>query len=56
MTYQSYVLAAYLVFAAVLLWDYLAPRVRIVRVLRAARRLAARRAATATRPVGELHR
>lgn len=45
MTYQSYVVAAYLVFAVVLLWDFVAPRVRISQLLRAARILAARKAA-----------
>jgi len=47
MTYANYVLAAYLVFAAVLLWDFVAPRIRTRRLLRAARLLAARRAAAA---------
>ncbi len=45
MTYQSYVVAAYLVFAVVLLWDFVAPRVRIRQLLRAARLLAARKTA-----------
>ena len=45
MSYQGYVIAAYLVFAAVLLWDFVAPRIRIRQLLRAARLLAARRAA-----------
>ena len=48
MTYASYVLAAYLVFAAVLLWDFVAPRIRTRQILRAARLLAARRAAART--------
>lgn len=47
MTYAGYVLAAYMVFAAVLLWDFIAPRIRTRRLLRAARLLAARRAAAA---------
>lgn len=47
MTYAGYVLAAYLVFTAVLLWDFVAPRIRTRRLLRAARLLAARRAAAA---------
>ena len=47
MTYASYVLAAYLVFAVVLLWDFVAPRIRTRQILRAARLLAARRAAAA---------
>ena len=29
MSYQGYVIAAYLVFAAVLLWDFVAPRIAI---------------------------
>lgn len=45
MSYQGYVISAYLVFAAVLLWDFVAPRIRIRQQLRAARLLAARRAA-----------
>ncbi len=50
MSYQGYVTAAYLVFAAVLLWDFVAPRIRIRQLLRAARLLAARRAAAAASP------
>ena len=45
--YTDYVVAAYLVFAAVLLWDFVAPRIRTRQLLRAARLLAARRAAAA---------
>lgn len=48
MSYQGYVLAAYLVFFAVLLWDFVAPRIRTAQLLRANRLLAARQAATAT--------
>ena len=48
MTYASYVLAAYLVFAVVLLWDFVAPRIRTRQILRAASLLAARRAAAQT--------
>ena len=58
MSYREYVIAAYAVFALVLAWDYLAPRLAIARQLRAARRLAARKAARPTgtdRPT-ELHR
>ncbi len=47
MTYAGYVLAAYLVFAVVMLWDFVAPRIRTRQILRAARLLAARRAAAA---------
>lgn len=57
MSYAGYVTAAYLVFAAMLLWDYVAPRIRVRQLLRGARRLAARRAAAATQdPSGELPR
>ena len=45
MSYREYVIAAYAVLAAMLVWDYAAPRLAIARQLRAARRLAARRAA-----------
>ncbi len=57
MSYAGYVAAAYLVFAAMLLWDYLAPRLRVRQLLRGARRQAARRAAaTSNDPSGELPR
>jgi hypothetical protein len=47
-SYQNYVVAAYCVFAVVLAWDYLAPRVQ----LRAQRRAASLRSARAVaRPV-----
>ena len=36
MSYQGYVIAAYLVFAAVLLWDFVAPRIAIRQQARAA--------------------
>ena len=39
MSYRGYVIAAYAVFAAMLLWDWLAPRLQ----LRAAQRAAASR-------------
>ena len=42
MSYQNYVIAAYAVFALVLLWDFVAPRIEIARQLRAARLRAAR--------------
>ncbi|MGH8031208.1 MAG: heme exporter protein CcmD [Luteimonas sp.] len=58
MTYQNYVIAAYLVFVTVLLWDVVAPRVRTRQLLRATRLLAARRAAQPvnTDTSGELQR
>lgn len=37
MTYVEYVTGAYAVFAVVMLWDFVAPRLRIRRELRAAR-------------------
>ena len=37
MTYAGYVLAAYLVFVVVLLWDFVVPRLQIRRELRAAK-------------------
>jgi heme exporter protein D len=45
MSYASYVIAAYAVFATVLLWDFVAPRIRIAQVMRAVRLLARREAA-----------
>ena len=37
MTYLTYVVAAYAVFAAVLLWDYVSPRLQLRQQLRVAR-------------------
>jgi heme exporter protein D len=42
MSYLPYVVAAYAVFAIVLLWDFLAPRLQLRRELRAARMRLAR--------------
>ena len=42
MSYRPYVIGAFAVFALVLLWDFLAPRLQIRRELRAARLRAAR--------------
>ncbi|HVR81288.1 MAG TPA: heme exporter protein CcmD [Luteimonas sp.] len=42
MSYQNYVVAAYAVFAVVLLWDLVAPRIAIRQQLRAAKLRAAR--------------
>lgn len=55
MNYRDYVFAAYAVFVVVLLWDFVAPRVRIAQLLRARKRLATRRDA-ATQASGELRR
>jgi heme exporter protein D len=41
-SYAGYVVAAYAVFAAVLAWDWLSPRLQLRRELRAARLRAAR--------------
>ena len=57
MSYQNYVIAAYVVFVVGLLWDFLAPRMRTRQLLRATRLLAARKAASVTTdPSGELPR
>lgn len=48
MSYIEYVVAAYAVFAAVLAWDFVAPRIRNAQLLRAVRLVASRRAAAAT--------
>lgn len=53
MNYREYVIAAYVVFAVVLLWDFVVPRLQIRAALRAARL----RVTRATRkPSTELHR
>ncbi|MFN3702023.1 heme exporter protein CcmD [Thermomonas sp.] len=46
MSYREYVIAAYAVFAAMLLWDWLVPTLQIRAALRAATRRLARRKAT----------
>ena len=48
MSYQNYVIAAYTVFAVVLLWDLIAPRLQIRQQLRAAKLRATREAARTT--------
>ncbi len=45
MSYREYVIAAYVVFALMLAWDWLAPKLAIARARRAALQLAKRRAA-----------
>ena len=47
MSYQDYVVAAYCVFAVVLLWDFVVPRVQLHQQLRAARLRATRARAAA---------
>lgn len=56
--YFEYVLACYAVFALMLAWGFIAPRLRIARELRAARRREAKGASPASRQSvqGELHR
>ena len=54
MSYLGYVIAAYVVFGVVLLWDFIAPRIDIARQLRAARLRAARK--NAPRPSEQLSR
>ncbi len=50
MNYREYVIGAYAVFAIVLLWDFIAPRMKISQVLRDVRTRAKREAARATQP------
>lgn len=56
MNYLNYVIAAYLVFAVVMLWDWLAPRLRIRQQLRSAHLLATRKQAAKVNVGGELTR
>ena len=42
MSYQNYVIAAYCVFAVVMVWDFVAPRLQLRQQLRMARMRAAR--------------
>jgi heme exporter protein D len=42
MSYQGYVIAAYMVFVVVLLWDWVAPRIQLRQQLRAAKLRASR--------------
>jgi len=44
MSYMTYVIAAYLVFVVVLLWDWVAPRIQLRQQLRAAKLRASREA------------
>jgi len=44
MSYRDYVIAAYAVFAAIMLWDYLAPKLQLRAALHAVRQRAARSA------------
>ncbi|MBV2209162.1 MAG: heme exporter protein CcmD [Thermomonas sp.] len=49
MSYRDYVIAAYAVFALMLVWDYLIPRLQIRSALRAAKLRLARTASTPPR-------
>ncbi len=55
MSYFGYVAGAYAVFAAVLAWDFLSPRLQVRRELRAARLRAARETRRSAAPA-ELER
>ncbi len=48
MNYREYVIAAYAVFAVVLLWDYVVPKLQLRAALRAVRLRASRTAARHT--------
>ena len=48
MSYRDYVIAAYAVFAVVLLWDYVVPKLQVRAALRAVRLRASRTAARHT--------
>lgn len=54
MSYLPYVIAAYAVFAVVMLWDFIVPRVQIRNQLRAVRLRARREAAARTAVPEEL--
>ena len=56
MNYLPYVIAAYAVFALVLLWDYLSPQLQLRRQLRDARLRAARQHVRPTDPAAPLRR
>ena len=54
MNYRDYVIAAYVVFAMILLWDYVVPRLQVRAALRAAKLRANR--AVMPKPSMELER
>ena len=56
MNYLPYVIGAYAVFAIVLSWDYVVPRLQLRQQLRAARLRAARQRPPAPDPHGPLAR
>jgi len=53
MSYLNYVIAAYMVFVVVLLWDFVAPRVQIAQLFRAARLRAQREKSAHARATDE---
>ena len=52
MSYAGYVIAAYAVFAVVLAWDFVAPKLQLHQQLRAAKLRAAREAAAKNKDTG----
>ena len=52
MSYAGYVMGAYAVFAVVLAWDFIAPKLQLRQQLRAAKLRAAREAAAKNRDAG----
>ena len=52
MSYAGYVIAAYAVFAVVLAWDFIAPKLQLRAQLRAAKLRAAREAAAKSKDAG----
>ena len=56
MSYREYVIAAYAVFAVVLLWDWVAPKLQLRAALQAVRLRATRTANRAPAPTTELER
>jgi len=50
MNYKNYVIAAYAVFALVMAWEFIVPRLQIRRELRNSARRAAREAARTRKP------
>ena len=56
MSYREYVIAAYAVFAVVMLWDYVAPHLQLRAALRAVRLRASRVANRAPASSTELER
>ena len=51
MSYRDYVIAAYVVFAVVLLWDYVIPKLQVRAALRAAKLRSSRAAKSRQQPM-----